>query len=154
MKKGFRNVILAISLLVFSTLPASGGSDTDVFIVSAKSVRIDDDKITIVAEASTTFTIITADHDPTHEGYTQWGRPAERVQLKSDEATFVILRPEGNDDAWKMALEAARDLNAGKEVGRIGFYRPTIVLKQNLLVSIEGTGYLHQKLPENPEPTE
>ena len=150
MNTQFLNTILAI--FIFSALPALGVSDTDVFIVSAESVDIDDNKITIVAEATTTMTIITADHDPTYKGAAQWGRPAERVQAKSDNAKFVILRPEGNDAAWEIALEAARGLKAGKEVGRIGFYRPTVVFKLNQIVSIEGAGYLYQKHPEKTEP--
>jgi len=42
-------------------------------------------------------------------------------------------------------VKAARDLQNDKEVGRIGFYAPDIVIKGNMIDSITGFGYLYPK---------
>jgi hypothetical protein len=39
-------------------------------------------------------------------------------------------------NAWQESLQAAKDLQEGKEVGRIGFYAPDIVIKGNMIDSI------------------
>jgi len=36
-------------------------------------------------------------------------------------------------------------LQEGKEVGRIGFYAPDIVIKGNMIDSITGSGFLYPK---------
>jgi hypothetical protein len=42
-------------------------------------------------------------------------------------------------------LKAAKDLQEGKEAGRIGFYAPEIVIKGNMIDSITGFGFLYPK---------
>jgi hypothetical protein len=42
-------------------------------------------------------------------------------------------------------LKNARDLQDGKEVGRIGFYSPDMVIKGNLIDSMTGLGFLFAK---------
>jgi hypothetical protein len=49
------------------------------------------------------------------------------------------------DEAWNMSLKAAKDLQDGKEVGRIGYYAPNMVIKGNLIDSITGFGFLFPK---------
>ena len=44
-----------------------------------------------------------------------------------------------------MSLKAAKDLQDGKEVGRIGYYAPNMVIKGNLIDSITGFGFLFPK---------
>ena len=39
-------------------------------------------------------------------------------------------------NVWQESLRAARDLQEGKEVGRIGFYAPDIVIKGIIFDSI------------------
>jgi hypothetical protein len=75
------------------------------------------------------------------------GRPVTLVNVKSDKATFIIKRPHKGqlDEAWKMSLKAAKDLQDGQEVGRIGYYGPDMVIKSNLIDSITGFGFLFPK---------
>lgn len=84
------------------------------------------------------------------------------VKVKTGKATFVIKRPQLNyndpdgthaaekaasqkvfDDAWAMTLQTAKDLKKGKEMGRIGYYSPEIVIKGNLISAMSGYGYLY-----------
>jgi hypothetical protein len=99
-----------------------------------------------VAEAKTSITLIQDNH-PAHKGAQWMGRPVTHVQVKSDNATFIIKRPNhpGLEKAWHDSLQAAKDLQEGKEVGRIGYYAPDIVIKANLIASITGFGYLYSK---------
>jgi hypothetical protein len=90
----------------------------------------------------------TDDQQPGHKGMTWQGRPATRIPVKAEKATFVIRRPHPEhplEEAWKMTLAAAKALQAGKEVGRIGFYAPDIVIKENPIHSINGPGFLFPK---------
>ena len=48
-------------------------------------------------------------------------------------------------NAWQESLQPANDLQEGKEVGRIGFYAPDIVIKGNMIDSITGFGFLYSK---------
>jgi hypothetical protein len=59
--------------------------------------------------------------------------------------TFTIKRrPESVlQEAWQGSLKAAKDLQDGKEVGRIGYYAPDIVIKGNMIDSITGQGFLY-----------
>ncbi len=43
------------------------------------------------------------------------------------------------------SLEAAKDLQIGKEIGRIGYYSPDMGIKGNLLTSMTGFGFLYKK---------
>lgn len=45
-------------------------------------------------------------------------------------------------NAWQASLTGAKNLREGKEVGRIGFYAPAIVIKGNMIDSITGIGFL------------
>ena len=43
------------------------------------------------------------------------------------------------------AAEAVATLQEGKEVGRIGYYTPEVMIRKNLIVSIDGPGFLYSK---------
>ena len=135
--------------LTFATPPVQAASDADVTIIKAKKVVIEENTITIVAEAKTRITLIRDDHDPKFTGDNWHGMPVTRVQVISNKATFMIKRPTSaapggpSTNAWQDSLQAARDLQEGKEVGRIGFYAPDIVIKGNMIDSITGSGFLY-----------
>jgi hypothetical protein len=137
----------AFALLIVTSASTRAASDADVTIIKAKKVVIEEGVITIVAEATTRVTLIQDNHDPAYKGARWTGRPATLVHVKSDEATFIIKRPleRGLDEAWQMSLKAAKDLQDGKEVGRIGYYAPDMTIKENLLNSITGFGFLYPK---------
>ena len=155
-----------LALLAFLAPMTHAASDADVTLLKVKKVVIEQSVITIVvAEAKTRITLIRDGHDPKFTGDTWHGMPVTRVEVISNKATFTIKRqqrvkPEGLSDAaaanftaaqethdksWKMTVEAAKDLQEGKEVGRIGFYAPDIVIKGNMIDSITGFGYLYPK---------
>ena len=131
---------------------AQAASDADVTLLKVKKVTIEETVITIVVEeAKTRITLINDDHDPAYTG-DQWnGMPVTRVQVISNEATFTIKQnvdfaPGGAlAHLWKDCLKTAKDLQDGKEVGRIGFYHPDIVIKGNMITSITGGGFLYAK---------
>jgi len=133
--------------LIFVATSIQAASDADVTIIKAKKVVIEQDVITIVAEAKTRITLIQDDYDPAYKGTMWMGRPVTHVHVKSDKATFIIKRPRqpGLEAAWQESLQAARDLQEGKEVGRIGYYAPDMSIKGNLIDSITGFGYLYAK---------
>ena len=105
----------------------------------------------VVADAKTRITLIRDAHDPKFTGDTWHGMPVTRVEVISNKATFTIKReaagaPGGSlANAWQQSLKTAQDLQEGKEVGRIGFYAPDIVIKGNMIESITGFGYLYPK---------
>jgi hypothetical protein len=155
-----------LALLVFLSGSARAASDADVTLLKVTKVVIEEGVITIVvAEARTQITLIRDGHDPQFTGDTWHGMPVTRVEVISKKATFTIKRqqrakPEGLSDAaaanfkaaqetqdksWKMTVDAAKDLQEGKEVGRIGFYAPDIVIRGNMIDSITGFGYLYPK---------
>lgn len=140
-------LVVAFTFLLLAAAPAHAASDADVTIIKARKVLIEGDVITIVAEAKTRITLIRDNHDPAYQGAAWMGRPVTQVQVKSDKATFIIKRPQhaGLEKAWQDSLQAARDLQAGKEVGRIGYYAPDISIKGNLIEAITGFGYLYSK---------
>ena len=133
--------------LLFATASTHAASDADVTIIKAKKVVIEENTITIVAEAKTSITLIRGDHDPAFTGDTWHGMPVTRVQVISNKATFIIKRRADGalPNAWQESLKAAKDLQDGKEVGRIGFYAPDIVIKSNMIDSITGIGFLYPK---------
>ena len=144
--------VSVLALLVFLAASARAASDADVTLLKVKKVVIEENMITIVvAEAKTRITLIRDDHDPKYTGDNWHGMPVTRVQVISNKATFTIKRgPEAAPggpltNAWQESLRAAKDLQDGKEVGRIGFYAPDIVIKGNMIDSITGFGYLHPK---------
>lgn len=153
-------------LFAFPAAPARAASDADVTLLKVKRVVIEESVITIeVTEAKTRITLIRDDYDPAHTGDNWHGMPVTRVQVISNHATFTIKRqqhvkPQGlsdaaaanfkaaqetHDNGWKTTVEAAKDLQEGKEVGRIGFYAPDIVIKGNMIDSITGFGFLYPK---------
>jgi len=141
-----------LALLVLLTASARAASDADVTLLKVKKVVIEETVITIiVSEAKTRITLIRDDYDPKYTGDNWHGMPVTRVQVISNQATFTIKRgPEAApgkvlEKAWQDSLKAARDLQEGKEVGRIGFYAPDIVIKGNMIDSITGFGYLYPK---------
>jgi hypothetical protein len=143
--KSFLAPVLAF--LFLATASTHAASDADVTLIKARKVVIEEDVITIVAEAKTRITLIRDNHDPAYKGAQWMGRPVTSVHVKSDKATFIIKHPQhaGLEHAWQMTLQAARDLQEGKEVGRIGYYAPDISIKGNLIDSITGFGYLYPK---------
>ena len=141
-----------VALLVILTASARAASDADVTLLKVKKVVIEESVITIVvAEAMTRITLIREDHNPAFTGDTWHGMPVTRVQVISNKATFTIKRgaeaaPGGPlANAWQESLKAAKDLQDGKEVGRVGYYAPAIVIKGNMIDSITGFGFLYSK---------
>lgn len=138
--------ITLLLLLLLTTTTARAASDADVTILKAESVVIEEDVITIVAEARTRITLIHGD-GPAKSTQDQWlGRPVMRVEVKSDKATFITRNPrdKGLEKAWQQSLQAARELkDSGKPVG-IGYYSPDMSIKGNLITSITGKGYLRR----------
>lgn len=145
-------LVSAFALLAFLAPSAHAASDADVTLLKVKKVVIEESVITIVvAEAKTRITLIRNGHDPKFTGDTWHGMPVTRVEVISNKATFTIKReaagaPGGSlTNAWQQSLKMAKDLQEGKEVGRIGFYAPEIVIKGNMIESITGFGYLYPK---------
>lgn len=141
-----------LALLVFLIASARAASDADVTLLKVTKVVIEESLITIeVGEAKTRITLIRNGHDPKFTGDTWHGMPVTRVEVISNKATFRIKReaagaPGGSlTNAWQQSLKTAKDLQEGKEVGRIGFYAPDIVIKGNMIESITGFGYLYPK---------
>ena len=136
-----------LTFLILASASIRAASDTDVTIIKAGKVVIEEGVITIVAEATSRLMLIQNNHDPAYKGAQWTGRPVTLVNVKSDQATFTIKRPREArlEEAWQKSLQAAKDLQDGKEVGRIGFYAPDIVIKGNLIDSITGPGFLFPK---------
>ena len=65
--------------------------------------------------------------------------------LNGPNAAQAKATQEAFDKFWGWTVEAAKDLQAGKPVGRIGYYGPEIVIKNHLIHSISGPGYLYPK---------
>jgi hypothetical protein len=143
-----KRILTAVVCLTFVTASIHAASDADVTIVKAKKVVTEEDTITIVAAAKTTITLIRGAHDPAFTGDTWHGMPVTRVQVVCNNGTFTIKRPRPYSslpEAWQMSLKAAKNLQDGKEVGRIGYYAPDIVIKGNMIDSVTGEGFLHPK---------
>ncbi len=124
-------------------------SDADVTIIKATKVVIEENTITISAEARSTIRLFSGEQDPDYKGGTLYGMPFSAIQVYSRSATFIIKRPlqegETTDNSWKMSLEAAKSLQAGNEVGRIGYYVPDMTIKKNMIDSMTGFGFLYPK---------
>lgn len=145
--------LLLASVLAF-LIPGTSvqaASDTDVTIIKAEKVVIEENVVTIIAEAKTSIITLSGDYRADYKGATFMGRPMTQITIKSDKATFVIRRPasarEGQalEQFWDSTLKTARDLQEGKEVGRIGYYTPEVVIRKNLITSIDGPGFLYSK---------
>ena len=68
-------------------------SDTDVYLIKAEEVTIENEKITFAVQRGSRCGGIKDDHDPAYKGHQIWGRPAAWVFAKADKATFVIHKP-------------------------------------------------------------
>jgi hypothetical protein len=139
------SLAFAFAFLMLASASARAASDADVTLIKTKKVIIEENVITIAAEATTRITLIRGDHDPASKGPQWMGRPVTLVHVKSDSATFTIKRPPEAvlNEAWQASLKAAKALQDGKEVGSIGYYAPDIVIKGNLIDSITGKGFLY-----------
>ena len=140
-------LLTTLVCLTFFTASIHAASDADVTIIKAKKVVIEEDTITIVAAAKTTITLIRGAHDPAFTGDTWNGMPVTRVQVVCNNGTFIIKRRPNSSlpEAWQGSLKVAKDLQDGKEVGRIGYYAPDIIIKGNMIDSITGFGFLYPK---------
>lgn len=141
-----------VSTIFLLSASAQAKSDANVTLVKVKKVTIEETVITIVVEeARTSITLIKDTHDPTYTGDKWNGMPVTRVQVFSKEAIFTLKQnahfaPGGAlAHLWKDCLKTAKDLQDGKEVGRIGFDHPDIVIKGNMITSITGGGFLYSK---------
>ncbi len=162
--RSLRLIAAAFLFLICSISSVRAKSDTDVTIIKAEKVVIEDGVITIIGQARTRVRLISVKLPIKDNGPTWMGRPVSIVTIISDRATFVIKRPELNwsdpdgthaeekqkymktlNDGWKMSLDAAKELQAGREIGGIGFYAPDISIKGNLIDSIVGYGDLYPK---------
>jgi hypothetical protein len=142
-----KRILAAVVCLMFVAASIHAASDADVTIIKAKKVVIEEDTITIVAVAKATITLIKGAHDPAFTGDTWNGMPVTRVQVVCNNGTFIIKRRADSSlpEAWQASLKAAKDLQDGKEVGRIGYYAPDIVIKGNMIDSVTGYGFLYPK---------
>ena len=154
----------SIAVLFFCVVAVPLGqavSDTDVYLIKAEEVTIENEKITIVGSARLNMVVIKDDHDPAYKGHQIWGRPAAWVFAKADKGTFVIHKPKPRiiknknlrpknyelglknlEKAWQSSIQAAKDAQAGKPVGRIGYYKPSVTIKGNMVTAIEGKAYM------------
>lgn len=140
--------LIAFSVFVLGT-SIHAASDADVTIIKATKVVIEENTITISAEARSTIRLFSGEHDPDYKGRTLYGMPFSAIQVYSRHATFIIKRPlqdgETTENAWKMSVEAAKSLQAGNEVGRIGYYVPDMIIKENMIDAMTGFGFLYPK---------
>ena len=144
-------VASVFAFLVLGAASVQAASDTDVYIIKAEKVVIEESMVTIIAEAKTSIITLSGDYKAGYKGAMFTGRPMSQITIKSDKATFIIRRPNGAREGeavgefWGKTLQTARDLQEGKEVGRIGYYAPEMVIRGNLIVSINGHGFLYSK---------
>ena len=159
-----RRLVSGFALVLCSMASGNAASDADVTIIKATKVVIEENVITIVAEARALVTLIYDDHSPDYKGDNWHGMPVTRVKIGAAEGTFTIkrqqqrVRPEGLSDAaaanfkaaqevdakaWDMTVAAAKRLQAGSKFGRIGYYAPDMTIKGNLIDSMTGFGYLY-----------
>jgi hypothetical protein len=73
--------------------------------------------------------------------------PVSRVNIIGEDVTFTIKRPAAQAlaSAWKETLQLAKDLQDGKETGRIGFYAPEMTIKENMLSAMAGEAFIYGK---------
>ena len=136
---------LFMSALVAVTPAAQAASDTDVLNIEATKVIIKEEKIVVTGKAEIRMLVFTPENDDAVAEAEFLGRSATWVVVAADRATFTVRRPEeGKSDWWtKMSVDAAKTLKRGKRIGRIGFYRPLITLKENAIHSVSGYGYIY-----------
>lgn len=90
------------------------------------------------------FTPENDDSEPTSQFF---GRNSSWVVIVAEEAEFTVLRPKHGESEWwdEMSVDAAKALKRGEKIGRIGFYRPNVILKMNAVHSVSGYGYIYPK---------
>lgn len=142
-----RSVLALFAILSCGlTISAQAASDTDVTIIKAESVIIEENKITIIASAGISMIVLVNGTDK-NSGQTEFlGQPAMWINVRADKATFVITRPkEDPEGAWTKTLQAASELKDGKEIGRIGYYQPKVTLEKSVVTGIRGAAFLYPK---------
>src|SRR6185436_13192489 len=89
--------LLLASAVAWLVVAASvqAASDTDVYLIKAEKVVIEENMVTIIAEAKTSIITLSGDYKEGYKGSTFMGRPMGQITIKSDKATFVIRRPNG-----------------------------------------------------------
>ena len=156
-----RRLLPIFGFLILATVSIQAASDTDVTILKAETVIITSNTVTIIAEATVSVLLTSGDYKPNGRG---GGRPGSQITVKADKATFTIKRQHVNpkdlngphaaqlkatqesfDRFWEWTVEAAKDLQAGKPVGHIGYYGPEIVIKDHLIQSISGPGQFNKR---------
>lgn len=139
--------LLTLALLTSVAGNTLAKSDVDVYIIKATDVQIAEETITIKGSAVTRLTTLSDNDDPEYGGFKIWGRAADSTHVKSENATFVIQKPgpAAHIEAWNDSIAAAKDLKAGKPVGRIGYYSPEVTIKGGLITGISGRGYLYTR---------
>lgn len=127
------------------TTASQAASDTDVFNIEATNVTIEGDKIVITGKAEIQMRVLTPENDNAEANSQLFGRNATWVVIVAEEAKFTVLRPKQGENEWweKMSVNAAKALKRGEKIGRIGFYRPDVILKKNAVHSVRGYGYIY-----------
>ena len=140
-------LLIASLLAVLLVATTRAASDADFTIVRAAKVTIEENTVTIIGEAFAFILLISDDHIPDYKGQEWHGMPVTRVKVRTDNnVSLVIKRPaHGPEEGWQMTLKAAKELQDGKEVGRIGYYAPDMTIKGNVLAAVTGAGYLYPK---------
>ena len=75
MKMLMRSIAVCIFCVVAMPL-GQAVSDTDLYLIKAERVTIENEKITIVGSARLKMVVIKDDHDPAHKGHQIWGQLA------------------------------------------------------------------------------
>lgn len=143
-------LLCSILTVLGAAVAAYAASDTDVRHIEAKSVVIEEDRIVITANAVISMKVFTPPDGDSTTTSKFMGRDAAWVKVVAENATFTVLRPgQGKKEWWEeMSVLAARALRDGKEIGRIGYYRPEVTIKRNAVHSITGVGYIYPKRDE------
>lgn len=144
--------LLALITLVFLLAPSmhcSAASDTDVRDINPTKVVIEDNRIIITGDAAVSMVVIVPDNVKLEKSLRFVGRNSTRANVDAREARFTVLRLASrkglDDEAWQMSVDAARALEAGKKIGRIGYYRPEVTIKKNRITAITGHAYIYPK---------
>lgn len=141
--------LLTLALLASIAATSAAKSDVDVYFIKTTDVQITDDAITIKGSAVTRLTTLSGNDEPNYAGRRIWGQPADSTNVKAENATFIIVRPEAelSANAWKETVASARKLKQGEPTGRIGYYTPEVTVQAGLVTGISGRGYLYPTPP-------
>lgn len=138
------------------TQATQSASDTDVLDIAPEKVTIHENKIIITGKARIRMRVFSPESSNPGSTSQFMGQPASWVEMLAHDATFTVLRPEqGKSEWWEtMTMNAAKDLQNGELIGRIGFYRPDVTLKMNAVNSVNGFGYIYPKTVSTKKETE